>query len=278
MKLIKVGIPVYNEEKNILNVLNSFKNQSFKEIEVLISDNHSTDQTPLIVKKFCLDNDNFFYVKPKKKLTSFQNFNFVFEDCQSKYFIWNSGHDLRSKDYIYNCINYMEKNEDTAICYSKMKEEFSEDFLNCGNELTNLSFKDYRQFYNKFNYNYYIYGLIRTEILRKTNLFEDFVGSDVCLTLQILKYGKIKYLENSYTVLGNLKDNSWKKYYKKHLHKENVNLFYDLNIYFVKKVFNAFLSYRINFFEVLLLTKIFCIKNLINYYYYTKEKIKKILW
>ena len=74
MKLIKVGIPVYNEEKNILNVLNSFKNQSFKEIEVLISDNYSTDQTPLIVKKFCLDNDNFFYVKPKKKINFISKF------------------------------------------------------------------------------------------------------------------------------------------------------------------------------------------------------------
>jgi hypothetical protein len=120
--------------------------------------------------------------------------------------------------------------------------------------------------------------LIRTEILRKTNLFENFVGSDVYLVLQILRYGKIKYLENSYTVLGNLKDNSWKKYYKKHLHKENVNLFYDLNFYFIKKVFNAFSSYRINFIEVLLLTKIFCFKNLFNYYYYVKDKIKKILW
>lgn len=49
---VSIIIPVFNEEKVIDKCLESLKTQSFKEIEIIIIDDGSTDQTREIVKKF----------------------------------------------------------------------------------------------------------------------------------------------------------------------------------------------------------------------------------
>ena len=41
MKKISIGLPVYNEEKNIRNVLKNIINQKYKNKEIIISDNIS---------------------------------------------------------------------------------------------------------------------------------------------------------------------------------------------------------------------------------------------
>ena len=51
VKKISIGIPVYNGEQYIKDTIDSLLSQTFKNFEVIISDNASTDST----KKKCLD-------------------------------------------------------------------------------------------------------------------------------------------------------------------------------------------------------------------------------
>lgn len=50
--LISVVIPAYNEEKYLPACLNAFKNQTFKDFELIVVDNNSTDKTAQIAKSF----------------------------------------------------------------------------------------------------------------------------------------------------------------------------------------------------------------------------------
>ena len=54
MLKVTVGIPCYNESKNILKCLDSITSQSdiFQDIEVLIVDDGSTDNTVKIIKNY----------------------------------------------------------------------------------------------------------------------------------------------------------------------------------------------------------------------------------
>ena len=45
-------IPARNEEKTILKTLNSIKNQSYKNLQVVVVDDNSSDKTKKIVNKF----------------------------------------------------------------------------------------------------------------------------------------------------------------------------------------------------------------------------------
>jgi glycosyltransferase involved in cell wall biosynthesis len=50
--LVSILIPARNEEKNIGNILNDIINQEYKEIEVIVFNDLSTDKTPEIVRDF----------------------------------------------------------------------------------------------------------------------------------------------------------------------------------------------------------------------------------
>lgn len=60
--LISVVIPAYNEENYIENTLKSVRNQTYKNIELIVVDNASEDKTAEIAKKYC---DNLLYLKEK---------------------------------------------------------------------------------------------------------------------------------------------------------------------------------------------------------------------
>ena len=51
-KLVSITIPTYNNKKTIRKTLESVKNQSYKNIEIVIIDSHSNDGTLDIIKEF----------------------------------------------------------------------------------------------------------------------------------------------------------------------------------------------------------------------------------
>ena len=64
--LVSVLIPARDEEKNILTLLQSLKNQDYKNIEVLILDDHSSDGTYNICSGFASENTAFSVIKGKQ--------------------------------------------------------------------------------------------------------------------------------------------------------------------------------------------------------------------
>ena len=50
--LVSVTIPTYNSEKTLRKTLMSVKNQSYKNIEIIIIDSNSKDKTIEIAKKY----------------------------------------------------------------------------------------------------------------------------------------------------------------------------------------------------------------------------------
>ena len=73
MKLISICIPVYNEEKNILNTYNVIKNLFEKNLnnfdyEIIFTDNHSNDETETIITELCSKSRKVKYIRFKANL------------------------------------------------------------------------------------------------------------------------------------------------------------------------------------------------------------------
>lgn len=65
MPTISVIIPVYNAEKYLQNCINSIQKQTYRDYEVIIIDDGSTDESPLICDKLANDFPNILvYHKP----------------------------------------------------------------------------------------------------------------------------------------------------------------------------------------------------------------------
>ncbi|MBY0472779.1 glycosyltransferase family 2 protein [Patescibacteria group bacterium] len=65
-ELISVVMPVYNEEDLVTRALESLQNQTWKNLEIIVVDDHSTDNTAAIVKKIAAqDSRVHYYLNPK---------------------------------------------------------------------------------------------------------------------------------------------------------------------------------------------------------------------
>ena len=76
--VISIGIPVFNGERFISTVLDSLLNQSYKNIEIIISDNSSDDSTESICRMYVESDSRIKYYRQDKNIGMFPNFNFVF--------------------------------------------------------------------------------------------------------------------------------------------------------------------------------------------------------
>ena len=88
--LVSIVIPVYNAEKYIERALKSLINQSYKNIEVIVVNDGSTDNTEKIVKKY-VDKIRYFY---KENGGVASALNLGIKNMKGEYFSWLSHDDV----------------------------------------------------------------------------------------------------------------------------------------------------------------------------------------
>ncbi len=117
--LVSIGVPIYNEGKHIRQTLDSLLSQNYEHLEIIISDNCSTDQTSAICREFAGKDSRIRYTRCEENLGAFKNFVSVLNNAVGKYFMWAAGHDLWHPEVTSRCVNMMEQDPDIAICYTR---------------------------------------------------------------------------------------------------------------------------------------------------------------
>ena len=107
-------MPVYNGEQFIRAALDSLLKQTFKNFELIISDNASTDNTELICREYLKNDSRIRYFKQDKNLGAANNFQFVLNKAKGKYFMWAAHDDLWKKDFILKCVSLL-RHDNLAI-------------------------------------------------------------------------------------------------------------------------------------------------------------------
>jgi glycosyltransferase involved in cell wall biosynthesis len=193
--LVSIGIPVFNGEKSIGKALNSLINQDYENIEIIISDNASTDKTFDICKKFILKDSRIKYNLLPRNIGGILNFNRTFKLSSGKYFLWAAHDDTRDKSFISKCLSKMEKNLDIVLChsYTNIFIENHKTFL-CTANLDSFrgisgTIPQYKKTLQDFPA-VAIYGLIRSSAMRKTQLMGKFLGGDIVFINELSLYGK----------------------------------------------------------------------------------------
>ena len=135
--LISIGLPVYNGEKHIQETLDSLTRQSFKNFEIVICDNASTDKTEEICRKYVEKDPRIKYHQNSTNLGPAKNYNLVFERSQGKYFKWASYDDLYRPNYLEKCVDILEKDDSIVLCYP-LVSFIDADSQEIGKSATNL--------------------------------------------------------------------------------------------------------------------------------------------
>ena len=99
MALVSFGVPVYNGADQIRECLDCLCNQTLQDIEIVVSDNASTDGTAAIVQEFAARDPRVRLVQQATNVGLMNNFKAVFESATSPYFIFRCHDDLSSLNY-----------------------------------------------------------------------------------------------------------------------------------------------------------------------------------
>lgn len=119
--LVSVAIITYNQKEFLIESIESVLSQTYKNIEIVIADDGSTDGTPEILKAF----DQKYPHKFNLQLSPInqgitKNCNLAYLNCKGKYIAGLGGDDLMLPQKIEKQVNFMEAHPECSICYHNL--------------------------------------------------------------------------------------------------------------------------------------------------------------
>lgn len=115
MELVSVVIPVYNVEKYLGECIESVEKQEYKNIEVIIIDDGSTDASLKIANKYKEKYTNIkVYTKKNGGISSARNYGLKY--ANGKYIYFMDSDDIADKKIVEKLVNSIEKNNSDLAC------------------------------------------------------------------------------------------------------------------------------------------------------------------
>lgn len=132
--LVSVPVIVYNSSKTVIETLDSIYNQTYPNIELIISDDCSTDNTVELCQKWINNRKDRFVrteiLKTEKNTGTSGNCNRARSACQGEWVKEIAGDDLFLPDCIENCVNYVNEHEGVIILFGR-QDAFGADEKRC---------------------------------------------------------------------------------------------------------------------------------------------------
>lgn len=116
--LVSVCIPVYNGEKYIATTLESIINQTYRNIEIIVSDNCSTDNSCKIVEEYIKKDSRISLNKNSQNLGYSGNLNKLIEIANGDYVAIYHADDIYEKNIVEEQIKFLTENMDLAGCFT----------------------------------------------------------------------------------------------------------------------------------------------------------------
>jgi glycosyltransferase involved in cell wall biosynthesis len=192
---VSIGLPVFNGERYLRQMLDSILAQTFTDFELIISDNASTDGTSDICRDYDAKDSRICYHRNQENLGAARNFNQAFHLSNGVYFRWASADDFFARDSIERCVDVLDSNPEVVLCYPRtilIDDQGNiirpyKDNLDLQSDRAAERFALALERIGLVNVHY---GLMRSSALRRSALMKNYPGSDVALIAELTLHGK----------------------------------------------------------------------------------------
>ena len=190
-----VGMPVYNGEKYLPAALDSVREQDEADLEIVISDNASTDATEEICRAAAAEDDRIRYVRHERNGGGRWNFNQVLGMATAPYFTWAAADDVRRPAFVRRCLEvFAESDPATVLVYPRTQiidaggiitEDLNDADLACDEPTPHERMGHFL----RAQAAHLFYGLHRTDALRRTRGIRPTVGNDLVILAELACQG-----------------------------------------------------------------------------------------
>ena len=179
---VSIGLPTYNHGKYLRSALDALLLQTFRDFELIISDNASTDDTEVICWEYMRRDERVKYIRYPHMVNGWKNRNRTIEMARGKYVMNACSDDIYASTFLEKCVAVLDSDESVVLCHS-------------GTDLMNEEGKIYGRYKNPCDVtsdnraqrilnvmcsldlcNSYM-GVMRTDAVHKTQLFRTDVHS-----------------------------------------------------------------------------------------------------
>jgi glycosyltransferase involved in cell wall biosynthesis len=205
MPLVSIGIPAYNRPDGLMMALQCIKNQTYPNLEVIVSDDCSpSDRVGKVVNEAILSGQQISFYRQSENIGATRNFEFVLTRATGKYFLWADDEDLLEPEFVGKLVECMESQPDLVACTCDIKTiDHHDNFVGLNqlntirpSENWNVARKLFFQ-YPTSNIFFCILGMFKTESLKRSNI-RNLVGwkgyetnGEVPFLAQIATFGRM---------------------------------------------------------------------------------------
>ena len=195
--LVTIGIPTRNRASSLACALRSALGQEGMEVEVVVSDNASTDTTGELCRSLVATDPRLRYVRQSTDIGAEANFRAVLDEARTPFFMWLADDDWIDPGYVEACTRVLQERPDhTVVCgrgmyYRDGAYAFTERAVNLGSPSSPARLLG---FYRTVTLNGPFYGVIRRDALAGAPART--VGGDWFVVAALAYRGKVKTEDN----------------------------------------------------------------------------------
>lgn len=191
---VSIGLAVYNGEQFLEQAVDSILNQTFTDFELVISDNASTDRTQELCEQYAAKDQRVRYHRNEKNIGGANNENQTFKLSRGQYFRLAADDDYCDPDLLRKSVEVLDQNPDVVLVYTRIvKVDGSGTQFGILDDDLGAANKPNERFRNLYTWEHNCeatYGLIRSDIMRKTDLQLNYTDSDRTFLVELALYGR----------------------------------------------------------------------------------------
>ncbi len=201
MAKVSVVIPVYNKEKYVKEAIQSVLNQTYKNIEILVLNDASTDKSKEIILEIIEKHPEIIFIDEKENIGVCAARNKLIDMAKGEYILPFDADDIIDKTYVEKFAKALDENPEYSVVYCDVKRFQAEN-----------KYKYYNMNYEDIIYTNFV---ISSSMFRKTDFYQagcykewlNDIGCEdwelwISFTKKGFKFYKINEVLYFYRVLG----------------------------------------------------------------------------
>ena len=191
---VSIGLPVYNGASYLGQAIESILKQRFADLELIVSDNASTDETAAICEAYSKSDSRVRYLRSERNLGAAANYTLVFDKARGQYFKWAAHDDVCLPDFLGQCVAVLDRDPSVVLCHARTQTidpagRLGKKWKSRPDLASHVPHRRLRDVLTRQD-TFPIWGLMRTEILGLTPLLGPYPEHDRPLLAELSLYGR----------------------------------------------------------------------------------------
>lgn len=193
---VTIGMPVCNGERFLGQTLDCWLSQNYRDFQLIISDDASTDSTPAICRDYAASDSRIRYVRSELNQGAVWNFNHVFGLADTEFFAWAAQDDWWDSTFLAQCIDVLNRDPRAIGAHPRIRRIDAQSNTYAGpfagyEALQEDPVERFRCVMSDWLWCFAHYGVWRTKAISATKLYRPVYGPDHVFVAEAALYGKI---------------------------------------------------------------------------------------